>query len=232
MRSTCLSQGITDCNRNTKHRGCYWFGLLIWLLLVLFCSLIPLRLCAFLFFALCILGLSYLDFLPFLVQTALENTSVRDTVEIMFMLAAFFMCLPHSSPWKEVPRGLQSVGSQRVKHDEQVSISQYHTSTYAGWWGWCNEWVKLMKHEVCWEVAKSQQVISLSSDLCCCGFSVEHYRGGCPFSSGRLSLLPLVLVLGRLCSYFLKIVFVGSWLTPETLNMITGCWWNWISVQV
>ena len=117
VRSTCLSQGITDCNRNTKHRGCYWFGLLIWLLLVLFCSLIPLRLCAFLFFALCILGLSYLDFLPFLVQTALENTSIRDTVEIMFMLAAFFMCLPHSSPWKEVPRGLQSVGSQRVKHD-------------------------------------------------------------------------------------------------------------------
>ena len=115
---------------------------------------------------------------------------------------------------------------------ERLSISQYHTSNYAGWWGWCNEWVNLKKHEVCWEVAKSQQVISLSSGRCCCGFSVEHYKVSCPELAGRLSLLPLIFWVGCADTIYIPQLLSKDCLRKILVNTRTFKYDNWLLVEL
>ena len=41
--------------------------------------------------------------------------------------------LPEESPWIEVPDGLQSLGSQRVRHDWATNHSTWHNSEYQYW---------------------------------------------------------------------------------------------------
>lgn len=158
MSNTCSFQGFTDCNRKRQSTE----DDTVLALAVFFPSLIPLRLCAFMFFLFSILGLSCLDFLCFLVQSSLE---------IVFMLALFFMCLP----WLTVSATVLGGGDGVTKQ------------------------LKLKEREVCWEVPKSQQVITLLCHLCFCGLSVEQYKGGSPASFGCLRLLSLFLVPGMLC---------------------------------
>ena len=66
---------------------------------------------------------------PAMQETRVQSLGWDDPLEKG--LATLSSILAWRIPWTEEPGGLQSMGSQRVGHTEQLSLSHTHTHTFS-----------------------------------------------------------------------------------------------------
>ena len=68
---------------------------------------------------------------------AVQETLVRSLVQedpLEKEMATHSCILAWRIPWTEEPGGLQSMGSQRVRHDCVTLLLSFRFSSFLGWW--------------------------------------------------------------------------------------------------